>query len=330
VNEFVLIGAAAIFGWALTGFAVRAFAGARHRVVPNERSMHKVPTRSGGGLAIVIAVALLWPLWHWPLTHTMQVVLSLTVFLAIVSWIDDYRQLWPLTRIAVQAVAVAIALTLMPENARLLSALPFTAERVLLGLAWLWLINLTKFMDGIDGIAGSEAIMVTLGYVGVAAIAGLNSPMEPLALIIAGATAGYLVWNWHPARIFMGDVGSIPLGFLMGWLMLELAQRGHAAAALILPLYFVADATITLARRIMSGEKPWQAHRTHFYQRAVQGGASVPDVVKRVVVANAALLVLALLSVRSPYPALAAAAVVVLILLTNLANAARSAPPAKA
>ena len=143
-------------------------------------------------------------------------------------------------------------------------------------------------------------------------------PLWQLALIVAAAAAGYLVWNWHPARVFMGDAGSIPLGFVLGWLMLDLAMRGHWAAAVILPLYFAADATLTLAKRALRGEKPWKAHREHFYQRAVLGGATPPAVVWRVGIANAVLVALALASTRYPVASLGAAAVTVAVLLVNL------------
>src|SRR4029079_9862702 len=108
---------------------------------------------------------------------------------------------------------------------RVFPVLPVAAERLLAGLAWLWFINLFNFMDGIDGLAGSEAIAVALGYLLLASVAGLDSPLRPLALIVAASAAGYLVWNWHPAKVFMGDAGAIPLGFLLGWLMLDLALR---------------------------------------------------------------------------------------------------------
>ena len=142
---------------------------------------------------------------------------------------------------------------------------------------------------------------------------------------MAASAAGYLFWNWHPAKVFMGDAGAIPLGFLLGWLMLDLALSGYWAAALILPLYFAADATFTLIRRGLRGEKPWQAHREHFYQRAVLGGATPPGVVWRVGAANAALIALALISARYPVPALAAATAVVAALLVHLQQARRTA-----
>jgi UDP-N-acetylmuramyl pentapeptide phosphotransferase/UDP-N-acetylglucosamine-1-phosphate transferase len=158
----------------------------------------------------------------------------------------------------------------------------------------------------------------------MATAAGFATPLEALALIIAAATAGYLFWNWHPAKVFMGDTGSIALGFLLGWLMIDLAWRGFWAAAMILPLYFVADATLTLLKRIARGEKPWKPHRQHAYQRAVLGGTRPSSVVLRTAVANAALIALALLSIGSPFLALAGAAAVVALLLANLESLARA------
>jgi UDP-N-acetylmuramyl pentapeptide phosphotransferase/UDP-N-acetylglucosamine-1-phosphate transferase len=168
-------------------------------------------------------------------------------------------------------------------------------------------------------LAGSEAIAVALGYLLLASVAGLDRP-APAAGADRGLppASGYLFWNWHPAKVFMGDAGAIPLGFLLGWLMLDLALGGYWAAALILPLYFAADATFTLIKRGLRGEKPWQAHREHFYQRAVLGGATLPGVVRRVGAANAALIALALISARYPVPALAAAIAVVAALLVHL------------
>jgi UDP-N-acetylmuramyl pentapeptide phosphotransferase/UDP-N-acetylglucosamine-1-phosphate transferase len=158
----------------------------------------------------------------------------------------------------------------------------------------------------------------------VVAVAGLETPLASLGLVLAAATAGYLFWNWHPAKVFMGDTGSIALGFLLGWLMIDLGLRGLWAAAVILPLYFVADATLTLVKRLARGEKPWQPHRQHAYQRAVLGGARPSAVVLRTAIANAALVGLAILSIAAPLLALIGAAGVVVALLANLERLARA------
>lgn len=320
----LLAAAAAALSWSLTGLYARAMTASRRLEPPNERSMHKVPVPVGGGLAIVATALVLWPMWQGTLGTPHLVLLGCFAGLAALSWIDDRRALSPAVRLAAQTLAVALCLAWLAPEARLLPVVPLLAERVVLGLAWLWFINLFNFMDGIDGLAGSETVAVALGYVLAVTVAGLDGPLWQLALIVAAAAAGYLAWNWHPARVFMGDAGSIPLGFLLGWLMLDLALSGHWAAAVILPLYFAADATLTLAKRGLRREKLWKAHREHFYQRAVLGGATPDGVVWRISAGNAVLVALALVSTRYPMAALAAAIVVVAVLLGHLQGLAAS------
>ena len=240
---------------------------------PNERSSHQTPTPKGGGIVVLAVILVAWtgvgvffesgPFLTW--------VMPVTVFvLAALSWIDDLRVLPPALRLLVQIAAVCVALALRPEPALVFQGLlPATLDVFATGMLWVWFINLFNFMDGIDGITGAEALVIGLGI-------GLVSSGSPalLGLIIAGAAVGFLKWNWYPAKVFLGDVGSVPLGFLLGWLLLDLAAAGHWAAALILPAYYLFDATITLMRRALRGEKIWQAHRQHFYQKAVQRGLS--------------------------------------------------------
>jgi UDP-N-acetylmuramyl pentapeptide phosphotransferase/UDP-N-acetylglucosamine-1-phosphate transferase len=140
----------------------------------------------------------------------------------------------------------------------------------------------------------------------------------PQASVLAAAAIGFLAWNWHPARIFLGDSGSVPLGYLLGWLLLRLAGEGLWAPALILPAYYWADATLTLLKRAARGEKIWQAHRQHFYQQAVQGGASHAQVAMMIVTANLCLIIAALWSRDHPGQALAAAFFVTAALLLRL------------
>ena len=323
-----LIGMAAaafLMAWALTGLILRIFSGAHHRAQPNERTMHTVPTPNIGGLAIVGALLSIGAMWV-PWSHEMAVLAGCVAALALVSWLDHYRPVWPPTRFLVHGLAVAAALSLVPAEFRFVPALPVALERIAIGIAWLWMVNLTNFIDGIDGIAATGGAMVALGYVAVLAwpFGHLStiSPAVAVAIILAGACSGYLIWNWHPARIFMGDVGSIPLGFLLGWLMLDLAQRGHWLSALILPAVFVSDATLTLFKRLLRGEKVWRAHRQHFYQRAVQGGATPPQVVCRTLLAHLALIALAVLARTLPGVAIIGAVVVVVLLLAHFSELA--------
>jgi UDP-N-acetylmuramyl pentapeptide phosphotransferase/UDP-N-acetylglucosamine-1-phosphate transferase len=310
---------AGLLCWLLTGLYRRAMVANGRLEAPNARSMHAVPVPVGAGVAIVAVALGLWPLSQGLALRSQGIVLCAALAgLAALSWADDRHGLSPGLRLSAQALAIAALLVLLEPELRVLPALPLAVERVLLGLAWLWFVNLFNFMDGIDGLAGSEAIAVGAGYLAIAAVANLPGPLSELALIAAAATGGYLAWNWHPARVFMGDAGSIPLGFLLGWLMIDLALRGAWAAAVILPLYFAADATLTLVKRVLRRQKPWQAHRDHVYQRAVLGEATPSGVVWRVNAANAALLVLAVVSLRYPAIALAGAAGVVTALLIAL------------
>ncbi len=259
---------------------------------PNERSSHVVPTARGGGIAPVGTVLLAWAalgLAGRAPPAIIAIVLG-TLLLGVVCWCDDLRGLSAATRLAAQAGAVAIGLAAIPHN-----LLPHwfgpAASLAAVGVLWIWWINLFNFMDGIDGLAGSEAAAIGGGILAVAALAGGIDPAAALlAAAVLGAALGFLIWNWAPARVFLGDVGSAPLGYLTGFLLIVAAARGCWMVALILPLYFLADATVTLARRLLRGERIWQAHRQHYYQQAVRGGLSHAAVVKRVIAADALLI----------------------------------------
>ncbi len=132
-------------------------------------------------------------------------------------------------------------------------------------------------------------------------LGGLGSlPSHALivSLALLGGLIGFAPFNRPVARLFLGDVGSLPIGLLVGWLLALLADKGHLAAALLLPLYYLMDATITLLRRLVRGERVWQAHRTHFYQRATDNGFTVPQVVARVFAVNILLAILSLVCMR--------------------------------
>lgn len=238
---------------------------------PNERSSHTMPVPRGGGAAILVAFVLalsaivLTGGWSDP---PLGVALLAALFmLALVSWIDDRQPLpWRL-RLSVQFAAVsAVSATLLGSSGLSLSTLVVAAPIIITG--WLWVINLTNFMDGIDGIVGVEMIVFAVGSALCLYLVDAMPGLVALALVLAAATAGFLCWNWPPAKIFLGDVGSIPLGFLIGFFMVQLAAHGLWGAALALPAIFLADASLTLFARWRRGEKVTQAHRSHFYQRA--------------------------------------------------------------
>lgn len=281
----------------------------RHAILdrPNERSSHSVPTPRGGGLAIM---AVLLPAW---LAITLLVPgasigalwpIAAALVLAIVSWRDDLVAMPVSARLIAHILAVLIGLVALAEHGPVFQGLvPLWLDRAAAAFLWLWFLNLFNFMDGIDGIAAGESAALGIGVALVAMAAGLGNALPFYGLTAAAAALGFLWWNWHPARVFMGDVGSVPLGYLLGWLLLELASRGAWAPALILPLYYLADASLTLLRRLLRGERIWRAHREHFYQRATQGGLSHAQVVTAILGVDAVLVALALWStVATPEP----------------------------
>jgi UDP-N-acetylmuramyl pentapeptide phosphotransferase/UDP-N-acetylglucosamine-1-phosphate transferase len=273
---------------------------------PVARSLHREPTPQGGGIGVVLAtLAAAWlavsvtgTLPAGALT-SLSILTAAAALLALVGLLDDMNGLSPATRLLVQCLAVGLLVATLPAELHLVSALPLWIERLGVLLIGVWFVNLVNFMDGIDWMTVAEAVPITsaiavLGLTGV-----VPAPTMLVALASLGAILGFAPFNRPVARLFLGDVGSLPIGLVLGWLLLILAGSGHLAAALLLPLYYLADATITLVLRIRRREAVWQAHRTHFYQRAVAGGSTVPGVVMRVFATNVALAALAMLSVAA-------------------------------
>jgi len=297
---------------------------------PNERSLHASPVPRGGGIAVVGAILLAWlaMIAAGLAAASLLVILSGAILLAAISWWDDMHSLQPATRLAVQFIAVSPPLAMMILNGVPLltqARLPLWLDASVTALLWLWFINLFNFMDGIDGLAGSEMAAIGIGLVLFASFGVGHQPiLASLAGAVAAASLGFLVWNWAPARIFLGDVGSVPLGYLIGFLLLGVAADGHWKIALILPLYFLADATITLIRRLFLGEVVWRPHRRHFYQQAVARGLGHAVVVRRVIVADILLIGCGWASENGAgWLAVAAATAVVAVLLFSLAGLRR-------
>jgi UDP-N-acetylmuramyl pentapeptide phosphotransferase/UDP-N-acetylglucosamine-1-phosphate transferase len=288
---------------------LKAYALAR----PNARSSHREATPQGGGVAVVVATfAVAWAVTAFASnisTGETSQLLALTAaaaLLAVVGGIDDIRGLAPLSRLVLQAIAVGIVIAALPADLRVVAMLPWWIERGLILLAGIWCVNLTNFMDGIDWMTVAEVVPVT-GAIVILGLLGIVPPLPTLiALALLGAMLGFAPFNRPVAKLFLGDVGSLPIGLLLGWLLLHVAGRGELAAALILPLYYVADATLTLIHRMAAGEPISQAHRSHFYQRAVDGGFTVPEIVARVFAVNLALIALALVATASRMVSLAA------------------------
>jgi len=309
---FLAVLAAAFLG---SGYLVQFL---RRRAVldrPNARSSHKIPTPRGAGIAVIGVILIAWLILAWAFPSHIPEGLNgagavplfclCALVLALVSLIDDLREVPPLARLVVQFAVVLIGFSTLPgggEGLVFQGLLPPLMDKALSVIAWVWFLNLFNFMDGIDGITGIEAGAIGAGLFLLALIGGTDPGIGVFGLTISAAALGFLWWNWPPARIFFGDVGSAPLGFLLGWLLLGLAVSGAWAAALILPLAYLGDATWTLLRRLIRGEKIWQAHAQHFYQRALARGMSHGDVSRLFLIANLGLVALALASTAQGFP----------------------------
>jgi UDP-N-acetylmuramyl pentapeptide phosphotransferase/UDP-N-acetylglucosamine-1-phosphate transferase len=285
---------------------------------PNARSSHAAPMPQGGGLTIIVAVilALLLPF----LMGGYSWVIAGVVLLAVIGALDDILTLPVLPRLSGQLIAVAMAIHGAGGGGQIFPFLPQAAEFALLVVAGAWFVNLTNFIDGIDGITLAGFIPLSAGAVLLGQQGALSETGSMLAVFFLSGLIGFIVFNYPRATIFLGDVGSLPIGLIGGVLLLELAQRGAFAAAIMLPLYHFTDATWTLLLRLRRGEKVWEAHRQHAYQRAVDAGWSHKQVSGIVMMLNAGLVGVALLSfgksamVQAMLVALALAAVAAVIL----------------
>lgn len=285
---------------------------------PNARSSHTEPTPQGGGIAVIAAtLAVTGLLLASPeVTRDVLVLGFAAVVLALVGAVDDIRPLPAALRLVLQFLAVGALVASI--DGRLMPGLPLAAERVLAVIAGVWFVNLVNFMDGLDWMTVAETVPVAAAL----ALFGGFGFLSPAAFLVAaallGAVLGFAPFNRPVARLFLGDVGSLPLGLILAWLLYRLALEGGSAAALLLPLYYAADATLTLIRRSARREPVWEAHRSHFYQRATTNGLSVTGVVGRVFVLNLCLAALAAATLFWPSPAVTLGALVVGCTLVGL------------
>jgi len=283
---------------------------------PNARSSHREPTPQGGGIAVIVATTIVVCAASLFLRHEpswsleLVVVFTSTIFLALVGVTDDLRPLEAMPRLLLQALAVAVVLSALPTDLRVFPFAAWWFERLVLFAALLWFVNLVNFMDGIDWMTVAEVIPIAAALAIFGLMGALPSGASLVAFVLCGATIGFAPFNRPVAQLFLGDVGSLPIGLILGWLLVLLAGNGHLAAALLLPLYYLGDATITLLRRLANGERITQAHQNHFYQRATDKGFSVNQIVGRVFVTNIVLIGLAAVTLACQSTALHAAMVV--------------------
>jgi UDP-N-acetylmuramyl pentapeptide phosphotransferase/UDP-N-acetylglucosamine-1-phosphate transferase len=262
---------------------------------PNARSSHKIPTPQGGGIAILTASLLVWgfPLVLLGLSHNLFLIVgAAAIAFGVLGATDDISPLPAAPRLAWQFIVVS-SVVFKPELRIFPEFVPPILEWTFLVVGGVWFVNLVNFMDGLDWITVAEMVPITafiaiLGPVGV-----LPIPVALLAAALCGALIGFAPFNKPIAQLFLGDVGSLSIGLLVAFLLWQLAGTGALAAALLLPLYYLMDATITLLKRLARREKVWEAHRSHFYQQATDNGFSAMAVSSHVFGLNVILAALA-------------------------------------
>jgi len=290
---------------------------------PNARSSHRVPTPQGGGIAVLAgafaalaAVATLLP--PAGMGGFVFVTVAAAALAVVGAW-DDIRPLSPGLRLGLQALCVAVVIVYAAPDLRLFpGVMPLAAERCLALLAGIWFVNLTNFMDGLDWLTVAGFVPFT-GALAMAGLAGLVDPATGLlAAALCGGLIGFAPFNKPVARLFLGDVGSLPIGLLGAYLLYRLAGTGALTAALILPLYHVADSTLTLLRRLARRERVWEAHRSHVYQQATTNGHAVLRIAIEIGLLNLALVGLAGLTLLMPAMPVQIGALGLALLLTGL------------
>lgn len=275
-ERIIFLGAAFICSIILAGLLRRYALRMNLLDIPNARSSHSVPTPRGGGLAVVVVFMLFFMVLYVSgvvSSHLLLVILPACLGVSLIGWLDDHFSISPLIRFCVHLVSGMTALYFLGG----LPSLPLVNETIDLG-AWsypfvvpalVWCINLNNFMDGIDGIASAEAISVAGGAAAIIWLNGGAASHNITLVLVIAVTAGFLIWNWPPAKIFMGDACSGFLGMLIG-LMALVTSLDETAINLwcwvILYGVFVVDSTYTLVRRVISGKQFYKAHRSHAYQ----------------------------------------------------------------
>ncbi len=285
--------------------------------VPTARSSHQGLTPQWGGLPVIVVtlalaalVTFLDPSFSGEIERQLYLVLAGVLLLLGLGVADDIHSLTAGTKLIVQVFAIGLVIAGLPNSLRLLPMAPLWMERSLIFLGLLWSVNLTNFMDGIDWIMVAEVVPVTGGVALIAALGNLPPQGVVVASALGGALLGFAPFNRPVAHLFLGDMGSMPIGLLIGWLLLLVAGAGYSVAAVLLPLYFLSDASVTLLRRIWRRERVWEGHRTHFYQRASDNGFSNMQIVARIFAVNLVLVGLAALTVAIESPAISMAALV--------------------
>ena len=282
---------------------------------PAERSNHTTPTPKGAGLIIIPIVAISTLVFFYFFLQTLNewvIIFFLCFFLAMVSFIDDIKNLSIKLRLLLQTLVVGLSLLIYYDSVTTnLLSLPISYEKyfplvncflfLFFLISWMWIINLYNFMDGIDGLTALQVCTVAICVNFLSIFGYLNEEYQIFGLILFSVYLAFYKYNKSPAKIFLGDVGSIPSGYLIGFIMVScLLTNGVLLPIIIVNMYYILDSTTTLVIRILRKENIFMAHSDHFYQIMIRKGYKHSFVIKWIFGLNFILLILSLLSIKLP------------------------------
>lgn len=298
--------------------------------IPSKRRAHSKIIPRGGGLAVVIVYIFAFYFYEYfftsQLTYSLKI-LPLLLVIATISFLDDLVSVPIVIRFISHIICSILAIILFLSPALLFHhELPIYLDFVLSVIVLTSFLNIYNFLDGIDGISCAQSIhlsitILVLCYLQLDIIIHVNMIII-LNTIILACCLGFLLFNWHPAQIFLGDVGSISLGFLLGLslLLISASSRHLFIASSIASLYYIADGGLTILIRLVNKEKIWQPHLKHFFQKAVKSGKSHKQVVGKIIICNMTLMLLSVLSLYFPLISIVFAILTVMITLINFAK----------
>ncbi len=296
--------------------------------VPNYRRAHSEITPRGGGLAFVIIFSISLPLFEYIIFGNVINafnILQIFIPISIISFLDDISHIHVGPRLLVHMICSILAIKwLVHPNTILHCEICTNLDLIIGGLALLAFLNVYNFLDGIDGITVSESIHLSCTILLLCALRYNIIPNADMIIMIAtiilGWSFGFIYFNWQPAKIFLGDIGSISIGFLLGICLLIIATASVKLflACAIAALYYIADGGITILIRLVKGEKIWQLHLQHFFQKAVRRGKSHKEVVLQIAKCNILLMLFSVHSLYYPVLSIICSMVVVIVTLIRL------------
>lgn len=298
--------------------------------VPNKRRAHQKITPRGGGLAVAFVIIVFGPIFEILITKSLifsSKIVPIFFIISLVSFIDDIRNIPVFIRLIIHLFCSALSIFIFLYPATILhQELPLYLDFILATIGLTFFLNIYNFLDGVDGITAIESIHLSLTtlvicYLRYDIIINVNFIIIITTLICAAASS-FLIFNWPPAKIFIGDVGTITIGFLLGLVLLFIAASGERlfASAAIASLYYIADGGLTILIRLFNKEKIWQPHLKHFFQKAVKKGMSHQQVVCRIIICNAFLMLLAINALYAPVISIILAMFIVMITLIIFAK----------